>query len=172
MNLIHRTITILGITTILGGIPLAAFAQPPQSLVSRTNVEDFFYRGVDKVERGNYQGAMVNFDQALRLKPNFAEAYYNRGLARSHLRNLQGAIADHNQVIRINPSLAEAHGNRGLIRYRLGNQRGAIADLQKAAQLFSDRGNKAGYQQTLAVIQMMQQSPTPKASMPPCPELF
>lgn len=242
MNFIHRTVTILGIATVLSGMPLAVFAQSPQTLSGRMNAEEFFHQGVDKVERGNYQEAiqnfnqalqinpnliegycnrglvrivlrdyqgaiadfnqalrlnpdhadaynkrgnacaemgdiqraMTDFDQALRLKPNYAEAYYNRGLARSGLENPQGAIAHYNRAIRSNPNLAEAYGNRGLVRYRLGDQQGVMEDLQKAAQLFRDQGNITGYQQTLAVIQMIQQSPTrtPKASMPPCPEMF
>lgn len=42
------------------------------------------------------------------------------------------------------------------------DQPGAIADLQKAARIFSNQGNRAGYQQTIDLIQMLQQSPTPK----------
>lgn len=68
--------------------------------------------------------------------------------------------------------VAEAYGNRGIVRYRLGDKPGAIADLQKVAQTFSDQGNTPGYQQTLALIQMIQQSPTPKSSKPRCPEIL
>ena len=49
--------------------------------------------------------------------------------------------------------------------------RGAIADLQKAARIFSNQGNSGGYQQTLDLIQMIQQLPTPKSlTFPVYPE--
>ncbi len=83
MNLIHRTVTILGIATVLSGMPFAAFAQPPQSLVGITSAEEFFYRRVDKVERGNYQGAIADFKQSLRLNPDHADAYNKQENARA-----------------------------------------------------------------------------------------
>lgn len=83
MNLIHRIVTILGITTVLSGMPLAAFAQPPQRLVGMINAKEFFDRRVDKVERGNYQGAIADFKQALRLNPNHADAYNKQENARA-----------------------------------------------------------------------------------------
>lgn len=83
MNLIYRTVTILGIATVLGGMPLAAFAQPPQSLAGSTNAEEFFYQRVDKVERGNYQGVIADFKQALQINPDYADAYNKQENARA-----------------------------------------------------------------------------------------
>jgi tetratricopeptide (TPR) repeat protein len=53
--------------------------------------------------------------------------------------------------------MAEAYGSRGLLSYELGNQPEALEDLQKAAQLFDQQGDRDAYQQTLDLIQQVQQ---------------
>jgi len=97
------------------------------------------------------QGRWRNLTRCAKT-PNFTDAYYNRGACLRTDRKPSGAIADYNQAIERNPLLAEAYGNRGFVHYRLGDKAEAIADLQKAAQLFSNQGDTAGYRQTLTYI--------------------
>lgn len=42
-------------------------------------------QGLAKVEMGQYEDAIADFDTAVQKKPDFAEAYYNRGYARAKL---------------------------------------------------------------------------------------
>jgi tetratricopeptide (TPR) repeat protein len=44
--------------------------------------EDFFIQGNDKYEKGDYQGALAAYSQAIVLNPNYVEAYNRRGNAR------------------------------------------------------------------------------------------
>jgi tetratricopeptide (TPR) repeat protein len=74
-------------------------------------------------------------DQAIRLKPNLAEAYGNRGLAYYNLRDWQSALRDTNQAIRLNPNLAQAYGIRGFAHYRLGDLQSALRDTNQAIRL-------------------------------------
>ena len=67
-------------------------------LAAGTKAEDFFIRGEDKYQKGDYQGAIQAFSQAIVLNPNYAQAYNNRGTARRTLGNSQGAVADFNQA--------------------------------------------------------------------------
>lgn len=50
-----------------------------------STAKDFFIRGRDKYKKGDFQGAIADYNQALRLNPNDAEAYLNRGRVRSRL---------------------------------------------------------------------------------------
>lgn len=61
---------------------------------SQTTAEDFFKRGSEKNEIGDKQGAIADYDQAIKLKPDTAEAYYNRGLIHKERGENQSAIAD------------------------------------------------------------------------------
>ncbi|MER3493461.1 MAG: hypothetical protein C4323_14700, partial [Mastigocladus sp. ERB_26_2] len=47
-----------------------------------------------KIPNGFYKGAIADYTSALKINPNYADAYYNRGIARYNLGDNQGAIAD------------------------------------------------------------------------------
>lgn len=85
---------------------------------------------------GNYQKAIADCNQALQLKPNFANAYINRGDALAQQGDDQQASKDYDQAVRLAPNLVYAYFSRG--SFRLTNQddyQGAIADFTKATQL-------------------------------------
>jgi Flp pilus assembly protein TadD len=57
-----------------------------------------FTKGLDQLRQGDYQGAIANFDLAVRLNPEDAGFYGNRCVARHRLGDFQGAIADCKQA--------------------------------------------------------------------------
>lgn len=101
-------------------------------------IEVIYRRGLDKIQKGDYEAAIVDFSQYLQLKPNGIKAYYQRGLAFHKLENHQNAIADLNQYLQFNPNHAEARYSRGLIRSELGDYNGATADYTKAMSINPD----------------------------------
>ncbi|MTJ17774.1 MULTISPECIES: tetratricopeptide repeat-containing serine protease family protein [unclassified Dolichospermum] len=120
---------------------------PPERVVTAPKADDFFIQGLDKQNKGDNRGAIVAYNEAIRLNPNNDKAYGNRGIVRNDLGDKQGAIADYNQVIRINPNDALAYNNRGIVRNDLGDKQGAIADYNLAikinpnlAQVYNNRG--------------------------------
>ena len=66
--------------------------------------EAFFIQGNDNYEKGDYQGALAAYSQAIVLNPNYVEAYNRRGIARRALGDNKGALADYNAALRINPN--------------------------------------------------------------------
>ena len=85
--------------------------------------------------------------KAIRLKPDFAEAYNNRGLARAAEDDRDGAIKDYTEAIRLKPDLAETYRNRGNARRAKGNLDGALKDYTEAIRLkpdFADAYNDRG----------------------------
>ena len=45
----------------------------------KSNFEAYYFRGCAKVNALNYQGAIEDFQKAIELKPDYADAYFNLG---------------------------------------------------------------------------------------------
>jgi tetratricopeptide (TPR) repeat protein len=104
-------------------------------VAAASKAEDFFLKGNQKYQDKDFQGAIADYTEAIRLNPNFVEAYNNRGLARDELKDFQGAINDYTQAIKINPNYAKAYSNRGLVRKELKDFQGAINDYNQAIKI-------------------------------------
>jgi len=79
----------------------------------------------EEVER-----AIEDYDEAIRLNPQDAEAYYNRGTAYLDLGQFERAIQDLDEAIRLNPKYTDAYYNRGNTYCELGQFEQAIADFE------------------------------------------
>jgi tetratricopeptide (TPR) repeat protein len=77
-----------------------------------------------------YQEAVHQFDRALSLNPQFADAYLNRGLAERNLNRPDAALTDFEKALDLDPSLTLAHDE-------LGNLYTARGDTQKALDQFT-----------------------------------
>lgn len=82
--------------------------------------------------------AIEYFNNAIKLQPDFVEAYIGRGSSYSDLGQYQQAIEDFNKAIRLKPDFADAYGNRGLAYGRLGQQQRAIEDYNQVISLKPD----------------------------------
>jgi curved DNA-binding protein CbpA len=61
-------------------------------------------RGISAYRDGDLSRAIAEFDQAIRLDPNFADAYVDRGIAHYRLQEFDLAFADISRVKRIKAS--------------------------------------------------------------------
>ena len=111
----------------------------PAKPLSQTNqiisAETYFMRGSTCYDLGLYDLAIANYNKAIQLEPNAANAYNNRGLAKARLGQHFAAISDFEKAIQLKPTLAEAYNNRGNAKADLGQHLAAISDYDKAIQL-------------------------------------
>ena len=114
--------------------PAKPLAQGNRSI----SAETYFTWGNTKYHLGDYKGAITDYTQAIRLKPDSAGAYLNRGLAKDDLGQHLAAIADYDILIRLKPDDADAYNNRGNSKYKLGQHFAAIADYDIAIRLNPD----------------------------------
>ena len=106
--------------------------------VTKDNSLAHFIRGNAYFFFGQYQPAIEDFSEAIRLKPDSAKAYINRGNAYFKLGSNQSAIADFNEAVRLRPDFAQGYNNRGNTYFKLGHYQLAIIDLNEAIRLRPD----------------------------------
>jgi tetratricopeptide (TPR) repeat protein len=119
-------------------IPIQYFKQKSSGqFLQQQNLspDDFLIQGVEKEAQGNRQGAISDYNEAIRLNPRLFATFFSRGNVRSALGDKQGATADFDKSIQLNPNFIFAYNNRGLARVELGDKTGAIADYDKVIQL-------------------------------------
>ena len=78
--------------------------------------QSFFQDGVAAYKNKDYDNAIINFTEVIRLKPNDASAYYNRGIAYMGKGDNARAGADFEAVLRLNPNHDKAKNNLELVR--------------------------------------------------------
>jgi tetratricopeptide (TPR) repeat protein len=107
----------------------------------------YVYRGWVYAGKRQYNRAIADFDQAIRLVPAAPVGYNARGLAYSEKGEYDRAIADFDQAIRLNPNDIASFNNRGFAYIDKGEYDRAIADFEqelrldpKAADAYSGRG--------------------------------
>jgi tetratricopeptide (TPR) repeat protein len=104
--------------------------------------------GIALLKTGNVDEAMVHYQKALEIKPDFAEAHNNLGNFLFQKGSVDEAIVRYQMALEINPDYAEAHYNLGNALLKMGNVDEAIAHLQKALQInpdYAEAHNNLGY---------------------------
>lgn len=125
---------------------IASDAEPTRRVAAYVN------RGVAHAARGDLDLAIADYDAAVALNPDLAEAFFDRGnayrLRYQHARSMAGdnadndgpsdqhrAIADYSRALELRPDLAAAYVNRAIVWYEQGEFERAIVDCDKAIRL-------------------------------------
>lgn len=86
----------------------------------------------------DYEAAMEDMNEAIKLQPQFAGYFINRAFLRYNLNDYFGAMADYDYAIQLEPLNATALFNRGLLRAEVHDNNKAIDDFTKVLGLDSD----------------------------------
>jgi tetratricopeptide (TPR) repeat protein len=109
-----------------------------ERIVTDDDATAFYHHGISRHEKGDLEGAIKFYTEAIRLKPNYADAFSRRGAARHAKGDFEGAIKDCTEAIRLKPDYADAFYNRGTARHDKGDFEGAIKDCTEAIRLKPD----------------------------------
>ena len=104
------------------------------------NVEAHKILGRNLTIIGRFDAAQVEFEQAIRYKPDSAESHYNLGKLFSMQDNWEPARTAFEAALRIDPGYLEALDGLGFALEALGDDAGAIAKYQEAITLNEARG--------------------------------
>jgi len=91
--------------------------------------------GVALRHAGKRSDALIHFEEALRLRPQYPEAQTNVGEALLSAGRLDEAIPHIEEALRLDPRLPEAHINMGSIHNKQGRSKIAEAEYRTALQL-------------------------------------
>jgi tetratricopeptide (TPR) repeat protein len=114
-----------------------AILLPPMavSCSSRKTSDAARYRGWAHAEKGDYDKAIADFTEAIRLDPKLAIAFADRAISYAIKGEHDKAIADFTQAIRLDPKDALAYSNRARVYRALGDESKAASDEKKAQDL-------------------------------------
>ena len=100
--------------------------------------EEFIIRGTVFAEEGQFDLAVRDFTEALRLRPDYDAAYYNRGLTYVKMERYEEGIQDFTTTISIAPTHQGAYVQRAFAYVLLGRDAEAEADVLEAIELGVD----------------------------------
>lgn len=87
---------------------------------------------------GRMQDAIEQYEEALRINPEYAEAHYNLGNIFFKEGKVSDAIGHYEQALRINPEYAVAHNNLGIALAQTGKAEDAITHYEQALRIKPD----------------------------------
>jgi tetratricopeptide (TPR) repeat protein len=129
--------------SITGCTPLIQSGQETGAKLAKA----FYNRGNAYLRKREYDRAIQDDDEAIRLDPSNALALNSRGIAHKDKGEYDRAIQDYDEAIRLNPSYASAFNNRGIVYVDKGEYDRAIQDYGEAIRLdpsfasaFNNRG--------------------------------
>jgi Flp pilus assembly protein TadD len=70
-----------------------------------------FNNGFALAAKGDGDGAIAEYREAIRLKPDYADAHNNLGVSLQAKGDTDGAIAEYREAIRLKPDVANASSN-------------------------------------------------------------
>ena len=109
-----------------------ALAPPTATLTPAIEAKAYFDSGLVFLNRKEYDKAIGDFTEAIRLDRNYTLAYFNRGLAYDYRGNYDKAVSDYNEAIRLEPNFVPSYFNRGIAYGKQGKYATAISDFTEA----------------------------------------
>jgi tetratricopeptide (TPR) repeat protein len=96
-----------------------------------------YNQGIDLMLAKQYAAAEQKFEQAIKVRPKFAEAHNNLAytLRKQGPEHYQEALEQYNTAIRLNSNLAEAYMYRGILYAQTNRKADAQADWVKLQKL-------------------------------------
>gem|GEM_PF-1450595 len=115
-------------------VPQAPTPPKPQAEVAKVFVD----KAWSAIDKGFYNQALRDLDQAVKIEPNLADAWFARGWANEKSGKELSAIGDYARAIAAQPDHAFALFSRGYLNLYIGDARHAVIDFVRAQGVAKD----------------------------------
>lgn len=105
----------------------------------RAAAQNLYSQGLGILSRDDYGKAVIYFEKAVEVDPNYAESWYQAGFCYGMLGRHADALKASRQAAKLRPEWAETHVNIGASSFALGQYKDAADAYRTAAKL--DDGN-------------------------------
>ena len=112
-----------------------AVAAPASKAVVSKKATELYNMGNTSIRRGDFEGSLRYFEQAMEADQNYPLSYIGRGIIYAKQGNNDAALADFDRAIGLSAEYAAAFYNRGLVHAVKGNTDTAIVDFSRAVEL-------------------------------------
>jgi lipoprotein NlpI len=109
--------------------------EAPKPPSSGASAKDYVEFGMANGAKGDLNGAIEAFNEAITIDPKYAPAYYNLGIAYSVESRTDDAISEYSQAIQLDAKNKDAYYRRGCLRGKKGDLDGALGDFDEVIKL-------------------------------------
>ena len=106
-----------------------------ESTLSSNQAQAHLEKGRMLSAKGDPDGAIAAYREAIRLDPDYVKAHNNLGTALYAKGDLDGALAEFRAVLRLDPNHVYAHMNLGIVLQQKGDLEGALEEYRTAVRL-------------------------------------
>ena len=110
-------------------------AQSGKSSKNLDSALEWFEKGVQKWLSGNFEDALINYDEGLEIQPENSEGWYARGFILHYLNEYEKAIASFDKALAIDPNDSNVWNVRGVSLSHSNLYEEAILSFDKAIEL-------------------------------------
>ena len=108
-------------------------------------VRKHFDTGVELFDAGQYEEAVVEFNEAAKLDAEQPSIYSRLGDCYKRLNKYEDALASYNKSIELDPTNPNIYSNKGDVLSSLGRQEEALEAFKKAAEMNTGAGGALNY---------------------------
>jgi tetratricopeptide (TPR) repeat protein len=109
--------------------------EPLKGVAKAKNFDDFIRRGTEHFNKGDWDRALADYDEAIKLNPKYADGYRCRAGVLIRKKQYETAFKDCEEALRLDPKNAAAHNERAVCYGAKGDFKAALEDYSEAIRL-------------------------------------